>query len=257
VSLDIASSTMKLVVVMMIGCFATLWAGASGSACIKPEEISISNVECRLHGVKSTWSAEDRTRIARECAKFGEGTRWGDLGEDSSQTGECKLGDKLKNDRGTFDPWCTELGGWVALWGYTKTQRVEMVDASQLCSSSRSEEGMTCGGIKELYKSNDCCGNPSKTFIMDSHRRLHAESDTADLLKQVVKALKDAKAAGGTHAAQGLARQLRAAMAKAPEDAKAAGGTQVAQGLTRQLRAAMDKVPKVGLLKHGLPKQRQ
>jgi len=246
VSLDVASSTMKLVVVMMIGGFATLW------ACVEPESISIVGVECRLHEVKSTWTAEDRTRIATECAEFGEDTRWGDPGEDSSQIGECKLGDKLKNARGTFDPWCWELGGMVALWSYIQnTPRVQMVDAGQLCSSSGGgEEGMTCGGIKELYKSNDCCGNPSKTFIMDSHRRLHAESDTADLLKQVVKALKDAKAAGGTHAAQGLARQLRAAMVKASEDAKAAGGTQVPPGLTRQLRAAMVKVPKVGLLKH-------
>jgi len=80
------------------------------------------------------------------------------------------------------------------------------------CMEAAPEEELTCGTVKASYRTNDCCGNPSKKFVMDSNRRLHAESNTAYLKTQIAKALEDAKAAGGTHAAQGLARKIRAVL---------------------------------------------
>jgi len=81
-------------------------------------------------------------------------------------------------------------------------------------TTNAGQEKVTCGMVKASYRSNECCGNPSKEFVMDSNRRLHAESATAYLETRIANALKDAKATGGTHAAQGLARRLSAVIAK-------------------------------------------
>jgi len=73
----------------------------------------------------------------------------------------------------------------------------------------------TCGEIKKMYKSGDCCGMPDKKFHKDSPaRRLGAKLDAADLEEQIAGALEHAKATGGAVAAQGLASKLRAVVAK-------------------------------------------
>eukprot|EP00406_Dinophysis_acuminata_P025144 CAMPEP_0179333070 /NCGR_PEP_ID=MMETSP0797-20121207/65091_1 /TAXON_ID=47934 /ORGANISM="Dinophysis acuminata, Strain DAEP01" /LENGTH=64 /DNA_ID=CAMNT_0021046021 /DNA_START=18 /DNA_END=208 /DNA_ORIENTATION=- len=37
---------------------------------------------------------------------------------------------------------------------------------------SGGEHDMTCGDIRDLYREQRCCGNPSRPFAVPEHRRL-------------------------------------------------------------------------------------
>jgi len=71
------------------------------------------------------------------------------------------------------------------------------------------EKDMTCGEVKEMYKHNECCGNPSKPF--EDHRRLQAfKSNGHDaLVAKVRQALSNAHATGGAAEAKKLAEKIR------------------------------------------------
>jgi len=97
-------------------------------------------------------------------------------------------------------------------FGRALTASIHAVQQMQTLTSTQEE--ITCGVVKASYRSSGCCGNPNKKFVMDSNRRLHAESDTADLERQLVKALEHARTTGGTPAAQAFARKLGAVFAK-------------------------------------------
>jgi len=60
------------------------------------------------------------------------------------------------------------------------------------------EPKMTCGDVREAYRSNECCGDSDKPFAFDHDRRMEAVSGApAPLLADLDKALKKAMSTGG------------------------------------------------------------
>ena len=113
---------MLWVVAMMVHGSMMHWAAeASGSVCARPEDFKgeqkLGDTECRLHGVKESWSADEAGNIETACLAFGGDTKW--------NFGECKLDRNLEDEkRAEFDPWCTGLGGEVALWDCNHIQDI-------------------------------------------------------------------------------------------------------------------------------------
>eukprot|EP00406_Dinophysis_acuminata_P057074 CAMPEP_0179303276 /NCGR_PEP_ID=MMETSP0797-20121207/48496_1 /TAXON_ID=47934 /ORGANISM="Dinophysis acuminata, Strain DAEP01" /LENGTH=211 /DNA_ID=CAMNT_0021012831 /DNA_START=42 /DNA_END=677 /DNA_ORIENTATION=- len=75
---------------------------------------------------------------------------------------------------------------------------------------------VTCGEVKEAYKENHCCGNPSKPFEMPHHRRLAAKRPAAagpsPVVDDVRQALMSAHMSGGRKEAAQLAKKIKEAL---------------------------------------------
>jgi len=75
---------------------------------------------------------------------------------------------------------------------------------------------MTCGEVKEAYRSSECCGMPNAMFDADASRRLSASSQTpstATILSHMEEALESAKAESHVKA-NSLKKQMNSILQK-------------------------------------------
>jgi hypothetical protein len=83
----------------------------------------------------------------------------------------------------------------------------DMTDESEQATDTSTKD-LTCGDIKNAYKSTGCCGNPTMSFHMPSSRRLVGSG--GDISATVRAALIHAHGIGGTAKAEMLAQKIRA-----------------------------------------------
>jgi len=67
---------------------------------------------------------------------------------------------------------------------------------------------LTCGTIKDAYRTSSCCNNPSKLFMLSPRRLSSTEVDSGVLLQEVERQLMQAKSTGGDKAVE-LSREIK------------------------------------------------
>jgi len=115
----------------------------------------------------------------------------------SLKAGKCAMAVEYKNG---------EMIG-VAYWEARGAAGGLALPDLQTCQDATGAR--TCGEVKMMYKSNECCGNPTKPF--EGGRRLQAfkTNDHDALVAKVRQALKNAYATGGAANAKKLADKIR------------------------------------------------
>jgi len=82
-------------------------------------------------------------------------------------------------------------------------------------NSTENVSTTTCGDIKEMYKNQSCCGNPSKPFVVPEERRLTTASyadDEARVMEVIRKVLFKAQMSGDAAKARQLANKIKEQM---------------------------------------------
>jgi len=96
-------------------------------------------------------------------------------------------------------------------WFMVRSTVAETNDEMAKFFDATSVTQVTCGEIKDAYKSQQCCGNPGKQFTFAEGRHLMATAnvDEQGLLADIENALENAKNKGGSKAVRRLAELIR------------------------------------------------
>lgn len=114
----------------------------------------------------------------------------------------------------------TECSANLCEGDFAETMRRLCPKTCGLCDDDEGANSpMTCGAVKELYRKNECCGQPEKPFAMS--RRLTDASkppqEIAAILAALDTALQRATETGGEAKAKALRKRIREAVSKSTD----------------------------------------